>query len=158
MSQDIMTRHWRMRGHASLWVPGTDHAGIATQVHTHIWQFIPASLSLAWCNIFVIQKWSQNIYWDWICVFPSSSWHICKTEAYWRSMFAAGGGKIISYWRREKDRSWQRGIHETSLGVEVQVGYISLHWLDMECTRGRLCVCISTSFSRSCSQTNLLVM
>ncbi|CAM6124860.1 unnamed protein product [Calypogeia fissa] len=30
--EDIMTRHWRMRGRPSLWVPGTDHAGIATQL------------------------------------------------------------------------------------------------------------------------------
>ena len=29
--QDVMVRWQRMRGRASLWVPGTDHAGIATQ-------------------------------------------------------------------------------------------------------------------------------
>jgi len=29
--QDILTRHQRMLGKAALWVPGTDHAGIATQ-------------------------------------------------------------------------------------------------------------------------------
>jgi len=29
---DILTRWHRMSGHASLWVPGTDHAGIATQM------------------------------------------------------------------------------------------------------------------------------
>lgn len=29
--QDVMTRWHRMRGFAALWVPGTDHAGIATQ-------------------------------------------------------------------------------------------------------------------------------
>ena len=29
--QDILTRWHRMRGDATLWVPGTDHAGIATQ-------------------------------------------------------------------------------------------------------------------------------
>ena len=29
--QDIMTRWHRMRGFSALWVPGTDHAGIATQ-------------------------------------------------------------------------------------------------------------------------------
>eukprot|EP00955_Chlamydomonas_euryale_P095876 364965-Chlamydomonas_euryale.AAC.28 len=29
--QDIMVRHARMRGRKALWVPGTDHAGIATQ-------------------------------------------------------------------------------------------------------------------------------
>lgn len=28
---DILTRYQRMRGKASLWIPGTDHAGIATQ-------------------------------------------------------------------------------------------------------------------------------
>ncbi|MCO5591983.1 hypothetical protein L7F22_045976 [Adiantum nelumboides] len=30
--EDIMIRHWRMRGKAALWIPGTDHAGIATQL------------------------------------------------------------------------------------------------------------------------------
>src|SRR5579875_1338714 len=29
---DILTRWHRMRGQTSLWVPGTDHAGIATQM------------------------------------------------------------------------------------------------------------------------------
>ena len=29
---DILTRWHRMRGETSLWVPGTDHAGIATQM------------------------------------------------------------------------------------------------------------------------------
>ena len=30
--QDLMTRYERMRGKAALWLPGTDHAGIATQL------------------------------------------------------------------------------------------------------------------------------
>ncbi|HAU28889.1 MAG TPA: valine--tRNA ligase [Rhodospirillaceae bacterium] len=30
--QDILTRYMRMRGHDALWQPGTDHAGIATQM------------------------------------------------------------------------------------------------------------------------------
>ncbi len=30
--QDILTRYWRMRGKDALWQPGTDHAGIATQM------------------------------------------------------------------------------------------------------------------------------
>ena len=30
--QDIMTRFQRMRGKSALWLPGTDHAGIATQL------------------------------------------------------------------------------------------------------------------------------
>ncbi|MFN0117277.1 MAG: valine--tRNA ligase [Elusimicrobiota bacterium] len=29
--QDILTRYYRMKGWAALWVPGTDHGGIATQ-------------------------------------------------------------------------------------------------------------------------------
>ncbi|WP_309682877.1 class I tRNA ligase family protein, partial [Polaromonas sp.] len=29
---DSLTRYHRMRGHNTLWVPGTDHAGIATQI------------------------------------------------------------------------------------------------------------------------------
>lgn len=32
--QDIMARYHRMRGRPVLWLPGTDHAGIATQVRT----------------------------------------------------------------------------------------------------------------------------
>lgn len=30
--QDVITRYKRMRGYEALWVPGTDHAGIATQL------------------------------------------------------------------------------------------------------------------------------
>ena len=30
--QDVIIRHRRMQGYATLWVPGTDHAGIATQI------------------------------------------------------------------------------------------------------------------------------
>jgi valyl-tRNA synthetase len=30
--EDLMTRHARMRGYPTLWLPGTDHAGIATQL------------------------------------------------------------------------------------------------------------------------------
>lgn len=30
--EDLMVRYERMRGKAALWVPGTDHAGIATQL------------------------------------------------------------------------------------------------------------------------------
>ena len=30
--QDVLTRFARMRGKAALWLPGTDHAGIATQM------------------------------------------------------------------------------------------------------------------------------
>ena len=30
--QDIMIRYNRMQGRPTLWLPGTDHAGIATQV------------------------------------------------------------------------------------------------------------------------------
>ncbi len=29
--QDLLIRYWRMKGRPALWVPGTDHAGIATQ-------------------------------------------------------------------------------------------------------------------------------
>ena len=29
--QDILVRYWRMKGRPALWIPGTDHAGIATQ-------------------------------------------------------------------------------------------------------------------------------
>src|SRR5574343_189426 len=29
---DALTRYYRMRGHNTLWQPGTDHAGIATQI------------------------------------------------------------------------------------------------------------------------------
>ena len=30
--QDILVRYKRMQGFSALWVPGTDHAGIATQI------------------------------------------------------------------------------------------------------------------------------
>ncbi|HET9387439.1 MAG TPA: class I tRNA ligase family protein, partial [Gemmatimonadales bacterium] len=31
VTQDVLIRFERMRGRATLWLPGTDHAGIATQ-------------------------------------------------------------------------------------------------------------------------------
>jgi valyl-tRNA synthetase len=31
--EDLMIRYHRMKGYSTLWVPGTDHAGIATQLH-----------------------------------------------------------------------------------------------------------------------------
>src|SRR3989442_9716258 len=31
VTQDVLIRFERMRGRAALWLPGTDHAGIATQ-------------------------------------------------------------------------------------------------------------------------------
>src|SRR3954449_11485395 len=30
--QDVLIRYWRARGRDALWQPGTDHAGIATQI------------------------------------------------------------------------------------------------------------------------------
>ena len=30
--EDLMIRYHRMKGYATLWVPGSDHAGIATQL------------------------------------------------------------------------------------------------------------------------------
>ena len=38
--QDFLTRHARMRGYSALWMPGTDHAGVATQavVERRLWE------------------------------------------------------------------------------------------------------------------------
>ena len=33
--QDILARFHRMKGEPTLWLPGTDHAGIATQLLVH---------------------------------------------------------------------------------------------------------------------------
>lgn len=41
--QDIMTRFARMQGRPTLWLPGTDHAGIATQVSPAAALQIPAA-------------------------------------------------------------------------------------------------------------------
>ncbi len=30
--QDVLVRYKRMKGYNTLWIPGTDHAGIATQI------------------------------------------------------------------------------------------------------------------------------
>jgi valyl-tRNA synthetase len=34
--EDVLARWHRMRGRPVAWIPGTDHAGIATQVHTFL--------------------------------------------------------------------------------------------------------------------------
>jgi valyl-tRNA synthetase len=38
--QDVIIRFWRMRGRQALWLPGTDHAGVATQavVERELWE------------------------------------------------------------------------------------------------------------------------
>ena len=38
--QDVLTRFHRMKGHNTLWLPGTDHAGVATQsvVERRLWE------------------------------------------------------------------------------------------------------------------------
>lgn len=35
--EDAITRYHRMNGRTALWVPGCDHAGIATQASQEIW-------------------------------------------------------------------------------------------------------------------------
>ena len=35
---DALTRYHRMRGFNTLWLPGTDHAGIATQIFLIAWR------------------------------------------------------------------------------------------------------------------------
>src|SRR3954449_10767891 len=39
-NQDILARRARMQGFETLWLPGTDHAGVATQtaVEKHLWK------------------------------------------------------------------------------------------------------------------------
>lgn len=44
--QDVMTRMARMRGRKTLWLPGTDHAGIATQVCLFIMFFLLSFLTV----------------------------------------------------------------------------------------------------------------
>ncbi len=46
--QDIMVRHARMRGRPTLWLPGTDHAGIATQVGVHLRAHVALVVVLQW--------------------------------------------------------------------------------------------------------------
>lgn len=70
--QDIMIRFHRMRGYATLWVPGTDHAGIETQyvfekklskegksrfdfdrttLYQNIWEYVKENSNTAICQI-----------------------------------------------------------------------------------------------------------
>ena len=42
--QDVLARFHRMRGRPVLWTPGTDHAGIATQLQ----------VSICWVLLFVL--------------------------------------------------------------------------------------------------------
>ena len=52
--QDIMVRYQRMKGRPVLWVPGTDHAGIATQVC-----YCNLSYSSHICGASLV--WNQNL-------------------------------------------------------------------------------------------------
>ena len=43
--QDILARYHRMKGEPTLWLPGTDHAGIATQLLVEFW------VGVAFCRV-----------------------------------------------------------------------------------------------------------
>ena len=48
--QDVLIRHKRMSGYSTLWLPGVDHAGIATQIkveESSVIRASPASISAA---------------------------------------------------------------------------------------------------------------
>lgn len=58
--EDIMTRYHRMRGDATLWVPWTDHAGIATQAR------VEAMLAKEWVDKTMLwrEKFVEKV-WEW---------------------------------------------------------------------------------------------
>ncbi len=59
--QDILTRWHRMMGHQTLWLPGTDHAGIATQAKVE--EFIKAEEGLSKYDL-GREKFVKRV-WDW---------------------------------------------------------------------------------------------
>ena len=53
--QDILIRYHRMIGRDALWQPGTDHAGIATQMVVIIIAFMPGIIAdLGWFQLKII--------------------------------------------------------------------------------------------------------
>ena len=56
---DALTRYHRMRGDNTLWVPGTDHAGIATQivVERQLQEHGPSRATTSGRKNFVAQVW-----------------------------------------------------------------------------------------------------
>ena len=94
-----MVRYFRMKGRPALWIPGTDHAGIATQVCTSRRMF-------DWI-LFVFKK-----------IFVEYCGFLLLTFCIYVSV---GRGKDAGCWRRQKDRSDTRGVHQKSLGVEREV-------------------------------------
>ena len=59
---DILARWHRMRGDRALWVPGTDHAGIATQMMVeHQTRFKNASRPSFWREVFSTASWRSTI-------------------------------------------------------------------------------------------------
>lgn len=61
--QDIMARYARMAGRRTLWLPGTDHAGIATQV----WLLMSlryCAYSRCWPAVFCSASWMTDVCMD----------------------------------------------------------------------------------------------
>ncbi|KAL2325678.1 hypothetical protein Fmac_024736 [Flemingia macrophylla] len=48
--EDIMIRYNRMKGRPTLWVPGTDHAGIATQNISGVLVNFPYTWGVSWTS------------------------------------------------------------------------------------------------------------
>lgn len=66
--QDIMTRFNRMRGRPTLWLPGTDHAGIATQVLLGLLQHASSAfgaLRETVSALHIMQVVGHSFYWPW---------------------------------------------------------------------------------------------
>ena len=58
--QDIMARTARMRGRPTLWLPGTDHAGIATQVRLVTPEWPAPPLRQGWPGTLSLDSWHLN--------------------------------------------------------------------------------------------------
>lgn len=63
--QDIMVRYHRMKGNPTLWLPGTDHAGIATQVWFQIYKLKLSLFCYLICSVI------NNNLCGWCCYFLS---------------------------------------------------------------------------------------
>ncbi len=60
--QDILIRYKRMQGYSALWIPGTDHAGIATQIKVE--ENLRVNEGDLPVTIWDVKKFLERV-WDW---------------------------------------------------------------------------------------------
>ncbi|XP_054013458.1 valine--tRNA ligase-like [Hylaeus anthracinus] len=136
--QDVLARWYRMKGHPVMWIPGLDHAGIATQmmIEKYLWKTKGVTKSDIGKEQFL------SIIWEWKnqkedtiksqlkALGASLDWskeYFTMNENYNNAVieaFVTLNDKNLLY--RKKDLiNWSPALHSTISDIEVDVRYIA---------------------------------